>query len=163
MHIRNNVFTIEKNVPKEIEVDEFDCLDGRSDHFLIRLDGENAGTLRCVDLSEDTVRLQRFCLEKRFRKRGLGKKLLEYAEKYYCEKGKKRIKMDAQLEAEGFYGKCGYQRVSDIFMEAGIQHVEMTKAIFKKGNSELTYGKDNKDGGHINSGPAERREIDDYE
>ncbi len=134
MQIRHNAFTIEKNVPKEIEVDGYDCLDGRSGHFLIRLDGENAGTLRCVDLTGDTIRLQRFCLEKRFRKKGLGRKLLGYVEGYYREKGKKHIKMDAQLEAAGFYEKCGYQRVSDIFMEAGIQHVKMTKAIFTKGN-----------------------------
>lgn len=63
LKIRNDVFTIEKKVPESIEVDEYDCLNGKCDHFLIRFEGENVGTIRCMHTSDDEVKIQRFLLK----------------------------------------------------------------------------------------------------
>lgn len=127
LEIRNAVFTMEKGVPKEIEVDEYDCLNELCDHFLIKHQGNSAGTLRCFYLSESTIKIQRFCFRKGYRKLGLGKAALEYIENYYGNQGITKIVIDAKYEVCGFYEKCGYKRVSDIFMEADIEHVKMTK------------------------------------
>lgn len=127
--IRNDVFTVEKGVPKSIEVDEFDTLNEQCEHFLIKYNDDNAGTVGCVKESGNTVRIQRFCFYSRFRGCGLGKESLEYLERYYSEVGIIKIVMDAKFEVCGFYEKCGYERVSDVFIEAGIEHIKMEKSL----------------------------------
>ena len=58
---------------------------------------------------------------------GLGRRLMELSlpvvkEKFGCDK----ISFHAQLHAEGFYEKFGFTRVGDVFLEEGIEHVEMS-------------------------------------
>ena len=57
---------------------------------------------------------------------GLGRRLMEQAlptvkEKFGCES----ISFHAQKHAEGFYHKLGFVTTSDVFLEEGIEHVEM--------------------------------------
>lgn len=127
--IRNDVFTVEKGVPKSIEIDGFDILGGQCEHFLIKCDGDDAGTVRCVRESDFTIRIQRFCLYKRFRSSGVGREALEYLERYYSKSGVAKIVLDAKFEVCGFYEKCGYEKVSDVFIEAGIEHIKMRKGL----------------------------------
>lgn len=127
--IRNDVFTVEKGVPKSIEADGFDILSEQCEHFLIKYNDNNAGTVRCVKESDFTIRIQRFCLYKRFRSSGVGKESLAYLERYYSKNGVAEIVMDAKFEVYGFYKKCGYEKVSDIFIEAGIEHIKMRKSL----------------------------------
>ncbi len=127
LKIRETVFTKEKNVPKEIEADAFDVLNGSCAHFLIKADGENVGTFRCLELPGAVVRLQRFCVLPGFRNHGIGKRALGYIENNYVNKS--RIVLDAQVPASGFYEKGGYERVSEEFMEAGIPHIKMEKKL----------------------------------
>ena len=128
LEIREKVFIEEKNVPVEIENDCYDKITEECDHFLIKLDNENVGTLRCYLKDENQVKLQRFCILREYRKLGIGKKVLSYIENYY-KINKKAIIMDAKYEAVGFYEKCGYKKVSDVFIEADIEHITMLKNI----------------------------------
>lgn len=129
LEIRNKVFTLEKKVPREIEVDQYDCLNKACDHFLVRYQKSNAGTIRCLYVANETIHIQRFCLLKGYRKQGLGHLTIEYIEKYYRNHGIKQIEMDSKYEVFGFYEKCGYEKVSEIFVEAGVEHVKMVKQI----------------------------------
>lgn len=129
LEIRDKVFSIEKGVPKEIEVDELDCLNESCSHFLLRYQNDDVGTIRCLYTSDDTVRIQRFCFLKEYRGLGLGKTVIEYIENYYKDRGFATIEMDAKYEVCGFYEKCGYQKVSDVFIEVNIKHVKMMKEI----------------------------------
>lgn len=129
LKIRDKVFTSEKGVPKEIEVDEYDCLNESCNHFLIRKQSNDIGTVRCLYTSKDTIRIQRFCFLKEYRGLGLGKIVIEYIENYYKNQGVTKIEMDAKYEVFGFYEKCGYEKVSDVFIEANIKHIKMKKEI----------------------------------
>ncbi len=132
LRIRREVFQIEKKVPKEIEEDEFDCLDKECEHFLIRYDNRNVGTTRCrVMTDKKVIRLQRFCFLAEFRNLGLGRKALEFIEQYYRSMGKDKIVMDAKFEVSIFYEKCGYLTKSDIFEEVGIEHIAMEKYLLQ--------------------------------
>ncbi len=157
LQIRNDVFVNEQNVPKSVEIDRYDCLDGQCRHFLIKYKDENAGALRCLKISDNEVKLQRFCINETMRKKGFGKAAVNYIEGYYAEKGVIKITLDAQCRAVGFYEKCGYKKVSDIFMEAGIEHIKMEKtigsAMLKK--SDFYYELPN---GLIAQTPAEPRD-----
>ena len=59
----------------------------------------------------------------------MGKESLAYLERYYSKNGVAEIVMDAKFEVYGFYKKCGYEKVSDIFIEAGIEHIKMRKSL----------------------------------
>ncbi|MDE6719388.1 MAG: GNAT family N-acetyltransferase [Treponemataceae bacterium] len=130
--VREEVFTIEKGVPKEIEVDALDCLNEACEHFLIRCDGKDAGALRCTYTPKNAARIQRFCVLKKYRKRGIGKAALEQVESCCRSRGCRAVELDAKLSAAGFYEKCGYQTVSDTFIEVGIAHVKMRKVLSAK-------------------------------
>lgn len=129
LQIRTAVFTVEKMVPKEIEVDACDCLESTCDHFLIQSHGTDVGTIRCMHVSDNTIRVQRFCFLKEYRGLGLGKAVMRYIEDYYCRRKVIKIELDAKYEVYGFYEKCGYKRISDIFIEANIEHVKMLKEL----------------------------------
>ena len=129
LKIREAVFVIEKGVPKDVEVDEQDRLSGRCSHFLIRCRKKDAGTIRCLDTAEKTIRIQRFCFLKQFRNLGYGRAVLKFIEDRYRKMGKTKAELNAKYEARGFYEKCGYKKVSGVFMEAGVQHVAMMKAL----------------------------------
>lgn len=129
LYVRDAVFTIEKNISREIEVDEHDVLNGSCDHFLLEYDGKPVGALRCIHVNEAAVKLQRFCILKEYRKLGLGREMLEAVEMHYRSDSFSEIELDAKYEAYVFYEKCGYRKVSDVFEEAGIPHVKMVKAL----------------------------------
>lgn len=129
LEIRDKVFSVEKGVPKEIEVDKFDCLNESCSHFLISYQNKDAGTIRCLHISNDIAKIQRFCFLKEYRGLGFGKSVIEYIENYYKKQGFATIEMDAKYEVCGFYEKCGYKKVSDIFIEANIKHIKMMKKI----------------------------------
>lgn len=129
LEVRRLVFTVEKGISQEDEVDAFDVLDNVCDHFLVRYNGENVGAFRCMHKLENIVQLQRFCFLNSYRCLGLGRKALDFAEKYYRKNNIKKIILDSQYPVKDFYEKCGYQTVSDIFMEVNIPHVKMEKII----------------------------------
>ena len=57
---------------------------------------------------------------------GIGRELMEKSIVAIKEKMKcKKISMDAQKHAVGFYEKFGFQVVSDDFLEEGVVHVVM--------------------------------------
>lgn len=143
--VREQVFTIEKQIPKSIEVDALDCLNGVCDHFLVELmarkveDGaietakgikDNAVDIcafRCKKIDGKSVQLQRFCVLKEYRKQGVGRFALEQMEVYYWNQGIDKIMLDAKFHVSEFYEQCGYVVVSEPFMEAGVEHVVMEK------------------------------------
>lgn len=125
--VREQVFTIEKEIPKSIEVDELDCLNAGCDHFVVEMDGMDICALRCKKLDDQSVQLQRFCVLKDYRESGVGRFALEQIENYYWNKNVERITLDAKFHVSRFYEKCGYIVVSEPFMEAGVSHVTMEK------------------------------------
>lgn len=132
--IRRTVFIEEKNVPEEIEVDGYDTIGGDCIHFLAVSDSVPIGAFRCLNTGGGTVRLQRFCILPEFREKGAGRIVLELLERYCRDIGISRIEMDAKFDVAEFYEKCGYFRISDKFIEAGIPHIKMTKELLTYSN-----------------------------
>ncbi len=129
LEIRKKVFTDEKSVPRNIEHDKYDESLDLCDHFIIIYNDIKVGTLRCLNVGDNTVQLQRFCFLKDYRNLGLGKKTLTFIEDFYKNQGINSIIMDAKYQVSGFYEKCGYIKRSEIFVEAGIEHVKMSKNL----------------------------------
>lgn len=126
--IRTKVFVKEQNVPVEEELDSFDVLDGDCQHVLLTQDDVAVGTGR-VRLVEHYGKLQRVAILKEYRQHGFGKVIILKLEQLAAELGATKAKLDAQVHAIGFYEKLGYTVQSDVFLDAGIEHVLMVKEL----------------------------------
>lgn len=128
--IRKEVFVREQGVAEEVEIDEFDQLDGRTSHVLVYYDGKPVGTGRVrIDEESKTAKLQRICVRADYRKYGIGKVIMDKLEQLAKRDGAAKAKLHGQTEAEGFYLKLGYRTASEVFMEEGIPHVLMVKDL----------------------------------
>ena len=54
---------------------------------------------------------------------------IDEAERVAAGRGDTTVVLDAQLTARGFYERAGYVAHGDTFMDAGIEHVAMSKAL----------------------------------
>ena len=119
MEIRIEVFVNEQKVPKEIEWEyEEDCT-----YFLIYHRRKAVGTARYI-IKDDMIKFERFAILKDGRGKGYGKDILRYmlTDVWHL---KKKIMLNSQEYAIGFYKKSGFVIVGSKFMEGGIPHYPM--------------------------------------
>ncbi|MCP8970110.1 GNAT family N-acetyltransferase [Ectobacillus ponti] len=126
--IRKEVFVKEQGVPLEDEFDEFDTLDGAAQHILVYHENAPAGTAR-IRWVDGFGKLERICILPPYRQLGLGKVIVAALEEIAAEQEVAKVKLHGQTQAEGFYKKLGYETASQPFLEDGILHVVMTKAL----------------------------------
>ncbi len=125
LDIRKIVFIQEQNVPEELEIDEHE----HEATYVIAYDeqGKPMATGRIREYGEGTGKMQRIAVLKEARGGGYGRAVMEKLEEIGREMGFTKFTLEAQTHAEQFYKKLGYVTVSDIFMDAGIEHVRMEK------------------------------------
>lgn len=119
---RTEVFLLEQNIICQ----DLDDVDYKSLHCFYKENGRVVAYLRAYhqDNNKSTVKVGRvLTLE---HGKGLGKKLMQQSiaaikDKMYC----KKICMNAQKYATGFYEKFGFKITSDDFLEEGVVHVAM--------------------------------------
>lgn len=74
--------------------------------------------------------MQRIAVRKPFRSKGIGRVLMMALEAQARELKLQYSVLDAQVQAEAFYRKLGYETISDEpFDDAGIPHVRMKKEL----------------------------------
>ena len=119
--IRETVFVREQKVPAELELDEFDA---GSLHAVARGPaGEAIGTGRLLADGH----IGRMAVLPEWRGKGAGRALLETLMDAARESGMPRLALNAQTTATGFYARLGFAAKGEIFMDAGIPHVRMTR------------------------------------
>jgi predicted GNAT family N-acyltransferase len=116
--IRHEVFVDEQAVPIELELDEHDPY---CHHWLALLNDEAVGTVRMLNNGS----IGRMAVRKDFRKRGIGKALLQAAMEYGKNQDWRELTLGAQDHAIGFYAAAGFMPYGDMFMDAGIPHQSM--------------------------------------
>ena len=117
--IRRQVFCIEQNVSKEIEMDEFDDV---SIHILAYIKGKPVGTARWR-FTEEGTKIERFAVLKKYRHKGVGEELVKYTLDKLNEI--KFIYLNAQESVIKFYEKFGFEVVGNRFYEADMPHKKM--------------------------------------
>lgn len=139
--LRYLVFCDEQGVPREIERDAEDEI---ALHVVVRdpsgrvqatgrvLRMRTSGAL--VALTQpgqagDAARIGRMAVRPDARRSGLGARVLLALEEQAARAGLAEAVLHAQLRAEPFYRALGYARRGPEFEEAGIEHVEMVKAL----------------------------------
>jgi predicted GNAT family N-acyltransferase len=123
--LRYEVFCVEQGVSL---AEERDGRDGEAVHLVVVDDGEVVGTCRLLAEGSE-VKLGRMAVATSHRGRRLAAALLVEAEAQAREMGGRRIVLAAQLTAQGVYERAGYAPYGDVFLDAGIEHVMMAKAL----------------------------------
>ena len=123
MAVRNAVFVDEQGVPPELECD------GRDDeamHFLaVDKADKPVGAARLLGDGQ----IGRIAVLPAFRRRGIGRRLLDLALESACTRGDGRVWLRAQIDAQELYLKAGFRIVGERFMEAGIPHIAMERDL----------------------------------
>lgn len=127
--IRVEVFVEEQKVPKEEEIDSYDHLGRECYHFLVTTDENQAIATGRIRLVDGMGKLQRVAVRKEYRSHGVGRIIIQALEDKAKELGATKVKLDGQLQAQGFYEKLGYEVKSGVFLDAGIEHVLMVKNV----------------------------------
>ncbi len=125
MNIRNTVFVEEQGF-----IDEFDDIDKISSHILL-FDG-NSAIATCRVFSGDApgeYHIGRLAVIREYRGRGLGRKIIEEAERHILSLGGESASLHSQLQAKSFYEKCGYEPYGEIEYEQDCPHIGMRKKL----------------------------------
>ena len=88
-----------------------------------------AGVLVLTNIGDGVVRMRQVAVADEMRRRGIGKKLIQYAEEFLRTKGYNEIMVHSRMTATDFYKNLGYSVTSEVFTEVMIPHVEMRKNI----------------------------------
>lgn len=132
--VRTKVFVEEQNVPIEIEIDELDQLNlDVVTHIAAYIDNQMVGTSRLIKDGK-TLKVGRVAVLKEFRKFGVGKAMMAYAEKQALNNGFDQLKLGAQVSAIPFYEKSGYVVIGEVYLDANIDHKDMIKNLLKQSN-----------------------------
>jgi predicted GNAT family N-acyltransferase len=123
--IRRRVFIEEQRVPEEIELDADDA---SAFHALATAGAAAIGCGRYV-VHGDEVKIGRMAVLPEYRGRGIGREILRFLMESARARGFRRAMLHAQLTAEGFYLKQGYEPVGEVFEEAGIAHRAMVSKL----------------------------------
>ena len=129
--LRIEVFVKEQNVPIELELDDKDHSDNTV-HIGYFHDDRLIGVARLIDMDKDIIHIGRVVIDKDYRGKGIGRKLIVGCETTAKNILKREIiiELSAQIQAEKFYESLGYNQVNDkIYLDAGIEHVDMRKVI----------------------------------
>jgi predicted GNAT family N-acyltransferase len=120
--IRFAVFVDEQKVPAEIELDEHDaaCL-----HVIAREEGRAVGTGRLLPDGH----IGRMAVLKACRRRGVGAAMLSILIEAARARGDREVALSAQTHALGFYRRFGFANEGPEYIEAGIPHQAMRKAL----------------------------------
>lgn len=121
--VRDEVFVGEQGVPVERE---HDALDPQCAHVLARLlDGTPVGTAR---LTPDR-HIGRMAVRAPWRGRGVGDALLLALVDEARRRGWPDVRLNAQVSAESFYARHGFESEGARFMDAGIEHQAMLRTL----------------------------------
>lgn len=121
---RVDVFVVEQQCPYP----EIDGRDKESYHFFA-LDKDNIIVyLRILEpgISFKEASIGRVLVNKIYRRQGIGKEIIKRAIDFITNKlGYNIIRISAQEYLLDFYTELGFSKVSDVYLEDGIPHIEM--------------------------------------
>lgn len=129
LRLRSEVFVVEQNC---VFLD-MDGKDSHCHHLMCREEKNLLAYARIVpaEISYAEISIGRIVSSPMARGRGIGKQLLPKAiQLAYKLHGVQVIRIGAQYYLKGFYESFGFIQDSEIYLEDGIQHIEMILPIY---------------------------------
>jgi predicted GNAT family N-acyltransferase len=126
LEVRRDVFVREQQIDESEEIDEYE---DSSTHFVLYDDNKPIGASRLRQVKGEG-KVERVCILSSHRKKGLGEELMMAMEQTAKDQSLPSLILYAQIQAEDFYKKLGYQTTSkEPFLDANIPHVAMKKVL----------------------------------
>lgn len=126
LQLRNEVFAIEQNCVYP----DLDNRDQPSHHLMALQNEKLVAYTRIIPpgIVYPEPSIGRVVTSPSARGTGIGKELMKKSiEETYKLYGKIPIKIGAQIYLQKFYSDLGFEKTSEIYLEDGIEHVEMIK------------------------------------
>lgn len=125
--IRTEVFVDEQKIPAEMEWDDEDATAVHA----VAYNGldQPVATGRLLQASPGVARIGRMAVHRAVRGSGVGRQVLDGLLSVAKSRGDHEVMLHAQRSAEEFYLGQGFVQRGEPFDEAGIVHIEMTRAI----------------------------------
>lgn len=125
--IRHEVFIDEQKIPAEMEWDAADseCLHAVAFNRL----GVAVATGRLLEHVPGVAKIGRMAVHRPLRGGQVGRAVLDTLMATARQRGEREVILHAQMGAEPFYRRAGFQQRGPVFDEAGIAHVEMVRAL----------------------------------
>jgi len=125
--IRTEVFIDEQKIPVAMEWDDADrtCVHAVAFNRL----GMPLATGRLLQHAPRIARIGRMASVQTVRGSGVGRRVLDALMQAARERGDTEVMLHAQTSASVFYARAGFTARGPVFDEAGIAHVEMTRAL----------------------------------
>ena len=121
---REEVFIMEQ----ECLYHDIDSKDLNAIHVFAQVENQVVCYLRILDkgVRFDEVSIGRVMTKPAYRRKGYGDQIMETAIAYIENvMGENKIRISAQSYLDKFYGDLGFEIVSDVYLEDGIDHYEM--------------------------------------
>lgn len=124
LDLRNRVL----RAPLGLDIKDDDISDEVNQQIFVYV-AENrvVGCLLLQHTDASTFKLRQMAVASDMQGKGIGSMLIEAAEIYSWQLGKKEIVLHARAYAMPFYLKLGYQKMGNRFEEVGIPHFKMIK------------------------------------
>ena len=124
--LRTRVFVDEQGVPPEIERDDRDAT---AVHVLSRDESGRVVATGRLLVDGPCASIGRMAADASVRGRGHGAAVLAELHRQAVLRGVREVELHAQVTARRFYERAGYTVVGDEYLEAGIRHVTMIRAL----------------------------------
>ncbi len=123
--VRHTVFIEEQGFEEEI-----DRIDMTTAHHLQVLDGDQViAAGRVFPEDDDCWHIGRVAVLPAYRRKGVGRLIMEHLEAHARECGAAQTILSAQCQAVDFYKKCGYTQKGDVYYEESCPHILMVKKL----------------------------------
>jgi predicted GNAT family N-acyltransferase len=121
LDIRYKVFIDEQNVDQNIERDEYE---NTATHIIMYINTTPIATSRIIT-TEEKIKIGRVAVLKEYRGKGLGEIIMKETLNHLIKGGTVKVYISAQLYINKFYEKLGFIPISDVYLEANIEHITM--------------------------------------
>jgi predicted GNAT family N-acyltransferase len=121
--LRRQVFVLEQGVPEALELDDMDAV---SLHALACDDNGPVATGRLLPDGH----IGRMAVRRDARGAGVGSAVLCALMERARQRGDREVVLHAQMAAQDFYARHGFEPEGEVFMDAGIEHIAMRHRFF---------------------------------
>ncbi|GHX29607.1 GNAT family N-acetyltransferase [Vibrio cholerae] len=126
--IRYQVFTVEQNIPNELD---FDGLDSAAEHALVTEAGQSVATARLVINPDGSSVMARVAVLEPYRGRGIASTIVNELIEYAQKRGVNSIEIHAHCYLRSYYERLGFDFIQEVEVVGEHQLIEMRHQLVR--------------------------------